>query len=417
MKHGPPLARVPTRPDRASARRGLLLLALLGGALAGCDRTQIVTVADTDLRVPEDIDAFVLQAEQADRPVATARYALDGSEALERPVVTGFVPGGGANDAEIRFTLRGLRGSDVVLTRTISTRFDPGEVRRLDLTLLARCLQPECQTPGACGGCGASTVAPDALPRWPDPPPPRDAAVDRDAGARDGGSTDAGTRDAGPEPTLIVHYDFEVDGDPTRDASGNDRHATCRIYMAATACPTTDPDARIGASSANLDGTRGQSLPFSSALELAGPSGFTVEAWVRPSDPLNPGETNTVARLDRAAGFSLEVRDEGPPAVFFVVDGEASRTTVSAPLPDLDWTHVAARWSGGAMSLFVDGMLAMSRPQADMRLGRDAADGLRIGFGVDGAGMDGRGFQGRLDDVRLYDGALSDATILAHATP
>lgn len=441
---------VPWRWGRLTKGRwGLILVGVAW--LAGCGRTQIVVVSDTDLDVPAELDAFVLEAEQAGRSAVTQRYALSGVASIDRPVVTGFVPGAGVDDASVRFTLTGLRDGGVVLTRTVQTQFEPGEVRRLDLRLLARCLSPACASE-TCEGCGVESIPPQSLPRWPDPPPdaatrdagrdggPTDAStpdagpdasfdagpvdagpVDAgsvDAGPVDGGSVDGGPVDGGPPPVLLVEYDFETAGNPTVDTSGAARDAVCRTVAAAPSCPATDAESRIGASSGDFNGTQGQVLPYSADLSLA-ESGFTFEAWLRPNEPLNAGEINTVARLDRAFGFRVFLRDDDgtSPRIFFTIEGLVSQTTTFAPLPGFGWTHLTARWADGTMSLFVDGVLAMSQAQPDLRQRGGVDDGLHVGFGVDGAAMDGAGYQGRLDRVRLYRGGLSDETILSHAAP
>lgn len=146
---------------------------------------------------------------------------------------------------------------------------------------------------------------------------------------------------------------------------------------------------------------------------------LTLSAWVDPdtlgTDPVVLAKAVGVADAD--VRWRLLVADvsaaTGRPAGSVRTTGGLATATASATVDVADgWVHVAARYDGAAVTLFVDGVAVATAPQAG-NVPTNPSVPATIGAGPAG----GRAFDGRVDEVRVSHVARSDAWLAAeHAT-
>lgn len=139
---------------------------------------------------------------------------------------------------------------------------------------------------------------------------------------------------------------------------------------------------------------------------------FTVSLWVNFSSM--EGKQVLVQDWETfgpetGGGWTL-IKLNGPGIAIALAD--AGHVTASRlDLPTDTWVHVAARRSDEVVSVFVNGVLARSKPLRNPELPLESTASLT--FGHTGA-LDSRGFslQGGLDEIALFVGhGLSDAQI------
>ncbi|MEM9659764.1 MAG: LamG domain-containing protein, partial [Planctomycetota bacterium] len=164
---------------------------------------------------------------------------------------------------------------------------------------------------------------------------------------------------------------------------------------------------------------------------------LTIEAWVVlgalpwnwaplvhqsrvDPGPIEKGNYDEFGKTDRrkpGSGYYLGVDAHGRPIVS--VNGQVLQGT--ARLTPYRWTHVAATYGDGAMSIYVDGQACgttgargpIQPPDADLVIGLNNVPG-RATDPVRGpichlAGI--YGIEGLIDEVRIYDEALSGAAV------
>ncbi|MDQ3036561.1 MAG: hypothetical protein M3Y87_29475 [Myxococcota bacterium] len=191
-------------------------------AIAGCEAaplTEIVVVADTDLRVPSELDAIRISVTDEQGREQEALAALGAG--APRPVTLGLVSSGGEGLLEI--VVVGERGGIEILRRTARVAFARGRTLALRADLWSRCAGELCGAERTCGdaGCRAVDVAADELEDWTGAPPPvRDAGIGGDA-SFDGGrpsdagirvdASDASSRDAGAGDAEVAPDAYVVD--------------------------------------------------------------------------------------------------------------------------------------------------------------------------------------------------------------
>jgi probable HAF family extracellular repeat protein len=157
-----------------------------------------------------------------------------------------------------------------------------------------------------------------------------------------------------------------------------------------------------------LNGTTqyGQVLD-NAAISITGP--ITLEAWIRP---------NTVGGKDLSiinkfgandGGYGLTLVSAGKIyAVLLDKIGSASSVLGNATIQPNVWTHVAMRWDGALLQVFVNGTL-----DGTTVTGRNPKDGstpLYIGMNYNAGAW---AFDGRISDVRVWNVARTAAQIAA----
>ncbi len=213
---------------------------------------------------------------------------------------------------------------------------------------------------------------------------------------------DAAAADArGPDADgsgLLMHFGFSAGGllhDDTRDLEG-----TC------TACPSPTAGPRAGTPGALFAGTQCVHVP---AKTLA-PATFTIALWERQDS--TPRRTLFGKPENGATSFEDSIEIGGGPGSSGLTV-YSSGGAVGTAVPVGTWHHVAGRYDGTQLAIFVDGALANAHvelPQTytddDANLGCDIDTGTELGY-----------FQGALADVRLYGRALDDLEIAQLAQP
>lgn len=158
------------------------------------------------------------------------------------------------------------------------------------------------------------------------------------------------------------------------------------------------------------------------------PASGTIEAWIK-IDSLHDADivrktTNLWVRRDIAGGFSvygLRINANGS-AIAFVgnddPDAPGTWTFAISPAGSITtgvWHHLAMRWDGNAVAIFVDGVLQATTPYVPVpEIGLSYHGESFFGLGIMTAG--GGHFIGQLDDVRFYGRARPDVEIFTDYT-
>jgi hypothetical protein len=116
---------------------------------------------------------------------------------------------------------------------------------------------------------------------------------------------------------------------------------------------------------------------------------FTISAWVKPASGATLG-TRTIA--GKEGSFKLEIVDNTYRLSVRLANG--ALPTISKPIPNTGWTHVAGVYDGKEMAIFVSGQ--------DLYRPVDAAIAATAEPFVIGNNPSGTGFAGSLDEVKLW---------------
>jgi hypothetical protein len=175
----------------------MLVVAVSGGCPAA--ETQLVVVTETDLSIPDEIDAFELVVEGSSGRMVSEQESLASGGAPAPPFTVGLIPEGDVL-GPITITARGTRSGLEVVRVSARTSFVHGESRMLRLMLERVCRGISCELDETCvqGGCVSSEVDSSNLPPWEGEIPAFDAGSRPVDGGRDAGGTDAGELDASP---------------------------------------------------------------------------------------------------------------------------------------------------------------------------------------------------------------------------
>lgn len=207
-----------------SFRPGRIAMIGCAVALTACAsaRTEVIVVADTDLRGPGGIDTIFATVTDPSGNVQTSSARVGPGE-LPLPRTLGLVWDGSARLGPYTVRLDGNTGGGLRVTRVATFFFQEGRTLVLPMHLLASCTRATCSASSGqtCGenGCRATAIDPAELAEWTGtppgldidastpmvdagPPPEDGGLVDagrrEDAGPRDAGPPDAGPPDAGP---------------------------------------------------------------------------------------------------------------------------------------------------------------------------------------------------------------------------
>jgi RHS repeat-associated protein len=189
----------------------------------------------------------------------------------------------------------------------------------------------------------------------------------------------------------------ETGGTIAHDTSGNGRHATYVVSSGALDRPGV-----VGADT-SVSGVGGVIAEAGDVLDHVGTAAFSLEAWVKPTVADSQSRRVISKELTDAAGrqgWSLSLQQG---ALRF----ERSRDGVvdvasGGSVPIDQWSHVAARFSGGTMRVFVNGeeVGSMSTTRALL----DTTAVLKLGDG----------FSGLMTHAAVYPVSLSTDVLLRH---
>src|SRR3954447_322130 len=151
-----------------------------------------------------------------------------------------------------------------------------------------------------------------------------------------------------------------------------------------------------------------------SSLDLS--SAMTLEAWVRPDSVT--GWMNVILKDSGTAGTGIgyalyaNSNTDGGSGTYVRTTGSTSdrHATATARLTTTAWHHLATTFSGGALTIYVDGVQA-ARITGVLGTLVQSNGALSIG----GDARWGELFKGLIDDVRIFNRARSAAEITADA--
>ena len=177
-------------------------------------------------------------------------------------------------------------------------------------------------------------------------------------------------------------------------------------------------------------------------LEIAGPSGAmivphsptlepakgTIMIWVKPSrTQVSEIVSKNTSRLVRrgqdygAYAYDLRITKAGAPVAIITNDDPAAEypwTYLEGPKGKVKknhWTHLAMRWDGNNLSIFVNGQQVASKPYVPVPgagLSYFGNNDLKLGAAIWDFGDGWLEYSGDLSDFRFYGRALTDAEIL-----
>jgi hypothetical protein len=224
---------------------------------------------------------------------------------------------------------------------------------------------------------------------------------------------------------MLGYWTCDDTAAPTIDSSGNGNNGTWSAGVSALTGAANTPQATpFSTGCLNFNATTAQvSVPGNAQLTLTGD--FTVAFWMYPTADAGDWQrlvgkgsgADPASAVNRTFGVWRE--PGGGHHILFQQYNNGSAvinitTSLAGPAnngltPNNAWTHVAARISGTAATVFLNGVQGAS----GTRSGTPSAvvtDPLTFAY----AGFH-TSFPGNLDDIRLYDHALSDADILSLA--
>ncbi|WP_370679455.1 DUF2341 domain-containing protein [Comamonas sp. GB3 AK4-5] len=200
-----------------------------------------------------------------------------------------------------------------------------------------------------------------------------------------------GQRTFDPDYTLIYH--FAESGVPARDTTAYGNHAQTM---------TPSAEATLIGRGAML-GNAALALPASPSLAVAAGGAFTFSAWVRPE---TLGARQVVYSRRDGAGELVVGVDLGVP--FVQVNGQ--RSNPGQPIQAGQWSHLAVKAEGQAVTLLVGGHPAATLAVALPALNTPAS------LGVDTVAAAGFApFVGAIDELRISKLARPDSLLLADA--
>ena len=211
------------------------------------------------------------------------------------------------------------------------------------------------------------------------------------------------------QAALVIYHEFEQENAGVfTDTAGNYNGTS---EPAAGLLDTATK--KIGAGSALLNGTSQRIDLGNTDSDLTGIGGFTVSAWIRPTD-INAGnryvfgntDSNKASVIFRADGSELEV---GLYTNTTWSGNPDSRRSSGAGLAAGAWTHVALVWDGDKATLYSGGSPVGSFDLTNGNLNRQSGT-VPSAIGAFNGGS-GDYFKGNIDDFAIWDEALPAAQI------
>ena len=166
-------------------------------------------------------------------------------------------------------------------------------------------------------------------------------------------------------------------------------------------------------------------VPFSPSLQ---PAAGTVMVWVKPTlaqtADLVRQTTDLLVRSNRGGTFyayCLRVSSKGNPVAIIANDdpktnGKYPQIVVQGPaqVKQNQWTHLAMRWDGSTLSLFINGKFAGSTPYSptpNTGLSYHGTAPLKVAAAIWDFNNGYLEYQGLLSDLGIYSRALGDTEI------
>ena len=158
-----------------------------------------------------------------------------------------------------------------------------------------------------------------------------------------------------------------------------------------------------GGSSLLFDGTNDLIKALDSdALDLVGNT-LTISCWVKRSSATSG---YLVKKADTSNGYGLWITSTGAVQFDVLLNGTTKTVTGTTTIPLNTWKHVAARYDGSELRVFIDGAKETASTASTASL-TATTEALWLGY----YDATNHHLNGYLDDVSIYDTALSDAEI------
>ncbi len=140
----------------------------------------------------------------------------------------------------------------------------------------------------------------------------------------------------------------------------------------------------------------------SDALDLVGNT-LTISCWVKRS---TVASGNLVKKANASNGYRLWITSTGAVQFEVLFSGTTKTVTSATTIPLNTWKHVAARYDGSELRVFIGGTKDTASTASTASLAA-TTKALWMGF----YDATNHHLNGYLDDVSIYDAALSDAEI------
>lgn len=208
----------------------------------------------------------------------------------------------------------------------------------------------------------------------------------------------------GPVTGRVAAYGFEEGtGATLGDVSGNSNNG-------AITGATWTTQGKYG-KGLSFDGNDLVAVADSASLDLS--TGYTIEAWVFPNQPLTTDSPAVVKEKSGGIVYNLAAHNGTAPMTKVTLASGSSTSAVGpSVLPINTWTHLAGTFDGTNVRLYVNGTQVAITPASG---GIQTSTGpLNIGYNS----IFSYFFKGVIDEVRVYDHALSASEIAVDmATP
>ena len=197
----------------------------------------------------------------------------------------------------------------------------------------------------------------------------------------------------------VAHWHFdEGSGTVAHDVDGQHNGTLGDGTAAKTPAWSTE-----GGSSLQFDGTNDVlKVADSDALDLVGNT-LTISCWVKRSAS---GSGNLVKKADASNGYRLWITSSGTLQFELLLGGTTKTVTSTTTIPLNTWKHVAARYNGSELRVFIGGTKETASTAATGALAA-TTEALWLGY----YDATNHHLNGYIDDVSIYNRALSDAEI------
>jgi hypothetical protein len=203
----------------------------------------------------------------------------------------------------------------------------------------------------------------------------------------------------------------EASGSTAADSSGNGNHGTYLngVDLGQPGAIANDPDTSAGFVKADR-------TIIDTSLELDA-SSYTLEAWIKPTDTTSPPQADVI--IGESSGRGQLVYNWNQPglvAINFWTGSSFTHVASTAPVPLMEWTHVAGTWNELTkdLKLYVNGELDNSTNLPGVSP-VDASTTLPIQIGgFNDTPFRTQFFNGGIDEVAYYPVELSAQQIDAH---